>query len=166
MPRLTAEQWLELEIAYRAGTATNEELATKYGCHVSAIKQRAKKGGWIREPAETKRRMVEAKLSAPEPQTVQGQVPAAQPAVREILEAQADIDAQVLNEAARMFGLAIVKATAMVEASPGPSSLKDAVTAGRTATQGYKDVRGLNEKPPEESDFESAVRRLREAGEV
>jgi hypothetical protein len=50
-----AIDWMALETTYRAGKASNRELARRFGCSETAIRKRALKEGWTRAaegPAE------------------------------------------------------------------------------------------------------------------
>jgi len=158
MARLSKETWLQVEVDYRAGLGTNQELAEKYGIHPNAIGLRAKKYGWVRQPGEAKRQLVEAKMALHK-QTVDE-------TVAETVEREATADAAVLSKAAAMFDAAIDAAKEIIDMKPGAQTLNWAVTAGKAATAAFKDVRGLDKIAPEKSDFESVVRRLDEAGEL
>jgi hypothetical protein len=156
MPRLSTEDWLAIETAYRAGTATNAELAAKYGCHVSSIKKKAKLGNWIREPAEVKRQLVAAKLAAPSSRE------SIRDGVARTLDAEADRDARVLARAADTFEKIMRKCDEAADALPPEQvvALKIAGEALHKAHDGYRKARNLDERKPEASDFESVVRKL------
>ena len=55
--------WLAIEGAYRAGIKSVREIADEYGSASSTIQHRAKKNGWIRDAAGTKRQIVRAGMS-------------------------------------------------------------------------------------------------------
>jgi hypothetical protein len=55
--------WIAIEGEYRASVRSVREIAHGYGVSEAYIRKRAKKGGWSRDPAGTKRAMVQAALS-------------------------------------------------------------------------------------------------------
>ncbi len=160
MARLTAEVWLQVETEFRAAVLGVDELAAKFGVHRNAISRRAKKEGWERVPGELKRQLVAAKLRA--------QTESVQVGVHAQLDADATHDAAVLNRAARTFDKILTKLEAATLATPDDAilALKALAEANDKAAAGYSKVRRLDDKPPEASDFEASVRKLREAGEL
>lgn len=71
------------------GIPTIEHIAEKQGIARSALQARAKKLCWLREPGETKRQMVEAKLTAGSGQQTGQQTGQAQQDARAQIEAEA-----------------------------------------------------------------------------
>lgn len=160
MPRLTQAAWVEAETLYRSGTMTLGALAERFGCHESAIKRRAKQLGWVREPAETKRRLVEAKLTV-DPAVVNQKL-------RDVLDTEANRDVRVLQEAADLFEKIIRDCASACDLLPveavGPREVI-AKTAER-AHASYRKARGLEDKPSEMSEFEASVIKMRQNGEL
>ena len=58
-----AVDWLAIEGEYRAGQKTPRAIGAEYGVPESTIRFRAKKNGWMRDPASTKRERVKAHFS-------------------------------------------------------------------------------------------------------
>lgn len=52
--------WLAIEGEYRAGVLSNRALEKKYGVSEAAIRKRAKKEGWTKDGAQTRREIVNA----------------------------------------------------------------------------------------------------------
>jgi hypothetical protein len=55
--------WAAIEGAFRSGRGTLREIASAHGITEGAIRARAKKLGWTRDPEGTKREKVKARLS-------------------------------------------------------------------------------------------------------
>lgn len=155
--RLTPEQWLEIEAAYRAGAASNKELAERYSCHVSSIEQRARTHGWLREPGEVRRQLVAERMAAH--RKIVGESVAA------TIERAADTDADVLTVIADAFGKLAKKLGAAADALPSEAVKELDITASALTKveAGYRRASGQDGKAPP-SSFEDIVRRLEAEG--
>jgi hypothetical protein len=57
---MAAPDWLAIEGAYRAGQKSVNSIAKEQGTNESTIRSRAKKKGWVRDPAASQREKVKA----------------------------------------------------------------------------------------------------------
>ncbi len=55
--------WAAIEGQYRAGVDSVNAMAAKYGVSEGAVRARAKKHGWSRDPAATKRQIVRCAMA-------------------------------------------------------------------------------------------------------
>lgn len=133
--KLTPGQWVEIEAKYRATDIPLRELAAEYGVNEAAIRQRAKKFCWVRQPLEANRALVEAKVAGITTQSPQD-------ATQALREEQAELDAGTLKASAAFYRKVIVRASTLLEGEEG--SGKTLTETVKLATEGYMKVRGLD----------------------
>lgn len=161
-PKLSAADWLEAEALFRAGALSNQEIASRFGVSETAIRQRARKAGWLRASADARQQLVEGKLLE---QRAEG-ADASGLNIGQIAELQAADDARVLTEAAELFRDGIRQAREMLPHCGTPDQIKKVMDAGQVAAVGYMRVRRLDARPPEASPFEATVKRLAQEGKL
>lgn len=91
--------WEGIEREYRAGIRSVREIATAFGISDVAIHKRAKRDGWVRDLAAKIRAQAEALVSKdalPEPLS--------KAAEREIVDANAEVQARVMREHRKEIG--------------------------------------------------------------
>lgn len=62
-PRPKPVDWIAIEGLYRSGTRSTRDIANEYGLSHEAIRKRARKDGWTKDPTGTKRELVKARLT-------------------------------------------------------------------------------------------------------
>lgn len=152
--KLTPGQWIEVEAQYRATNRPIRDIASEYGINEATLRERAKKLCWIREPAEAKRALVEAKVAG-----ITTDSP--QEATQVLLHAQADADAETLKASAELYRRVLARLAVLLDGAEDGRDLKTVAEAARLATDGYTKVRGLD-KQSASSDMD----KLREALEL
>lgn len=60
---MTKPDWIAIEGEYRAGQRSLRDIADEHGITEGAIRHRAKKNGWVRNPSEVVREKVKAHFS-------------------------------------------------------------------------------------------------------
>jgi hypothetical protein len=155
-PKLSPANWLEAEGLYRAGALSNQDIATRYAVSEAAIRQRARKEGWIRATAATRNQLVEAKLLEQRGRSGDG----SGLKLEDLVDLQASDDARTLTEAAELFRDGIRKAKEMLPLCETPDQAKKVMDAGQVAAVGFIRVRRLDERSPDTGGFEAAITRL------
>lgn len=129
--------WAAVEGAYRSGENSIRSIADKYGVTEAAIRQRAKKLGWTRDPEGAKREIVKARLSG-----VTSQL-ASQDVVRSI-EAAAGEDVVDMERGLRIHRHCLISLEAVSETSCDPKEIKIIVDAASAAIDAIRKIRGLD----------------------
>jgi hypothetical protein len=149
--KLAPAQWIEIEAKYRATDTSVRELADEYEINEAAIRQRARKFCWVRQPAEAKRALVEARVAGITTQTPRE-------ATQALLDAQADLDAETLSASARFYRKVIGRAEDQLTQDDGVA--KPLVETVKLATEGYMKVRGLDKPDAKSNDSFSKIKAL------
>ncbi len=144
MPTEIKPDWLSIEGEYRGTTTPTTVIAAKHGVAESTIRKRAQKYGWVRDPAGSKRALVDAALSgATGANGATDGASVAQATMQD--EAAQDInDMRLSLETNRVI---LRKAKAMAELVEEPQPLKILAEAVRTATDTIRRIRKLDEQP-------------------
>lgn len=154
--RLPEPDWKAIESAYKGTREPVCSLAKRFGTYDNLIRRRAKKNGWVRVPAEEKRRVVEAALAG-----VSEGMSDVEARHSQALEQAADImDMQDGVKVHRNILRAMVRASeALVDESrpdkvPDPRDAKVIAEATEKAINSLRIIRGLK-RPGEDNPKES-----------
>ena len=124
--------WLAIEGEYRAGVDSVNAIAAKYGVSEGAIRARAKKYGWTRAPARTKRAIVSARMAGIAKDVTND-------VVRKINEA-ADENVRDMECGLRINRLCLVNLEAAAEAATEPKEIKIIVDAAAAALDSIRKI--------------------------
>ena len=137
---MATPDWLAIEGEYRAGSDSLRAIADRQGISEGAIRKRAKKNGWMRDPAGSKRQLVDAALSGGAQCSTQESTRIAQATMQQ--EAEQDVaDMRLSLEVNRVI---LAKAKAMAQMVEEPQPLKILAEAVRTATDTIRRIRKLD----------------------
>lgn len=129
--------WIAVEGAYRSGSGSLREIAANNGITEGAIRARAKKHGWMRDPEGTKREQVKALLSG----AAQN---ATHCALRNIEEA-AHQDAADMNMGLSVARRVLASLSALAVTSEEAKDLKVIAETNKIAIETIRRIRGLDE---------------------
>ncbi|KXX64190.1 hypothetical protein [Marichromatium gracile] len=129
--------WVAVEGAYRAGKDSLREIAGQHGISEGAIRKRAKKEGWLRDPGGTKRQIVRAAMAG-------GTREGTQYAARTIAEA-ANQDVADMSAGLAVARGCINRLSGMVEAAREPRDVKVIAEANRIAVETIRRIRDLDD---------------------
>lgn len=131
--------WIAIEGEYRSGHRSLRQIADDYSVTEGAIRAKAKKGGWTRDPSGTKRAVVKAALAG----FTQGST---QYAAREIIDREAEQDVADMNLGLDVARRSLVRLATMVEQVELPKDVKVIVEANKIAVETIRKIRGLDEQ--------------------
>jgi hypothetical protein len=155
MARKSKQEWKEIEAAYVSGCFSLRNIADAHGVTEGAIRQQAKKQGWIKDATAEKRALVRRAMSG---------ASAAENA-REIVESEAQKDVDDMNRGIAIARNCLIKLEAlsslpvvqdwMADAEPAlleklksslPKDLKAMIDAAAAAVNTIRKIRGLDEE--------------------
>lgn len=131
--------WVAIEGEYRSGHRSLRQIADDYSVTEGAIRAKAKKCGWTRDPSGTKRAVVKAALAG----FTQGTT---QYAAREIMDREAGQDIADMNLGLDVARRSLVRLASMVEEVKLPKDVKVIVEANKIAVETIRKIRGLDEQ--------------------
>lgn len=131
--------WIAIEGAYRANKDSLREIAGQYGISEGAIRKRAKKSGWLRDPEGTKRQIVKAALAG-------GTQAGTQYAARTIAD-EATQDVADMGAGLSVARGCIQRLAVLVEEASEPREVKTIAEANRIAIETIRRIRGLDDAP-------------------
>jgi hypothetical protein len=131
--------WTAIEGAYRAGTEPLRAIADRHGITEGAIRARAKKFGWTRDAAKTKRELVAARMAGVTQEITQD-------VMRNIEDAAAQ-DVIDLERGARIHRLCLLGLEAAAEKADDPREIKTITEATAAAIASLRKIRGLDAAP-------------------
>lgn len=138
--------WNAIEALYRANKGSVLSIARDHGVTEGAIRARAKKGGWVRDPEGQKRQIVRAKMS--------GMAGVASGVtnyeVRNLIANEADQDIADMQAGLGVARACIRRLADMVDEAEGPRDVKTIVEANKGAIETIRKIRGLDEERPED----------------
>ncbi|MDR1349629.1 MAG: hypothetical protein LBJ59_02390 [Zoogloeaceae bacterium] len=129
--------WTNIQGAYLAGVKSVNSIANEYGISEGAIRKRAKKEGWSRDPEQTKRQMVRTAMSG-------GTNGGTNIALRTIEDAAAE-DIADMQRSLRINRLCLVNLEAAAEVTIAPREIKVIVEATAAAVASIRVIRGLDD---------------------
>ncbi|MDR2093013.1 MAG: hypothetical protein LBP58_06840 [Azoarcus sp.] len=128
--------WAAIEGEYLAGIDSVNAIANKHGIAEGTIRARAKKNGWSRDPAGTKRQIVAAAMAGVTSQITND-------VIRNIEDAAAaDIDD--MNRALRIQRQCLVRLEAALQAVTDPKEIRIIANATNEAMESIRGIRGLD----------------------
>lgn len=131
--------WDSIEVHYRAGARSLRDIADEFGVNESAIRKRAKKYGWTRNPGALKRERVNARLA-------EGAQNGARlsPHVDAQWDSEVDADVADMDRGLRVFRQILERLETEVETVQGAKDLKVIGEAATIAVNGIRRIRGLD----------------------
>jgi hypothetical protein len=140
--------WVAVEGVYRAGSESVRAIAERHGVTEAAIRQRAKKYGWTRDAAGTKREIVRAHFAGVTSQITSQEI------VRSIEDA-ARQDIEDNERGVRIARLALMSLERAVETVVEPKEIKVIIEATSSAIDTIRRIRGLEDPVPSVNDATS-----------
>ena len=134
-----AADWISIEGEYRGTQCPLRDIAARYGLTEGAIRKRAKKHGWSRDPAGSKRAMVDAALA--------GSTRGTQEYAIELMQAEAAQDIADMRLSLRVTRAILAKAESMLLSIDEPSPLKTLTDTVVNATNNIRRIRKLDDAP-------------------
>ena len=147
--------WSAIEVQYRAGQEALRTIAQQYGVTEGAIRARAKKAGWTRDPAKTKRAIVRAAMAGVTHGVTQD--------VTRNIECAAAQDIEDQNRGLRINRQCLISLETAAETCTEPRYIKVIVEATKAAIDCIRNIRGLNDTDPtsdDDSDDDAILTRL------
>lgn len=132
-----APDWIVIEGEYRAGTAPLRAIAGKHGITEGTIRARAKKLGWTRDAAKTKREIVAARMAGVTQEVAQN--------VMRNIEDAAALDVADMDRALRINRNCLIALEIAAEKVEEPKEIKVIVEATGSAIESIRRIRGLDD---------------------
>jgi hypothetical protein len=129
--------WIAIEGEYRAGVESVRTIAEKYGLSEGAIRKRAAKWGWSRDPAKTQRAIVSTGVAG-------GTHLGTQIALRTIQESAAKI-VEDMQRGLRINRMLLVNLESAAESATDPREIKIIGEATKNAITSIREICELNE---------------------
>lgn len=130
--------WVAIEGLYRADARRSiRSIADEYGVTEGAVRARAKKHGWTRDPQSTKRELVRAAMSGASHGVTHGEV-------RNLIESEADRDVADMQAGLYLFRKSLRRLDAMLDLSEEAKDIKVIVESAKIAVDGIRRIRGLD----------------------
>lgn len=156
--------WLVIEVAYRAGFPSVRKIAQEHGITEAAIRKKAKKEGWLRDPEGTKRQLVRAAMAGGGSQKGSQSGTQTDKEVREAIESEAGMDIVDMHNGLVAARQCIRKLRLMIEKANDPRDVKIIAEANRISIDIIRRIRGLDEQPANASPIDDAMVKLRQIG--
>lgn len=135
--------WNAIEALYRANKGSVLSIAKEHGVTEGAIRARAKKGGWVRDPEGQKREIVRARMSGVTSQVTNYEV-------RNVIASEAEQDIADMRAGLSVARACIRRLSDMVDDAEGPRDIKTIIEANKGAVETIRKIRGLDEERPED----------------
>jgi len=132
--------WDSVEVQFRAGVRPLRAIAGDFDITEAAIRQRAKKHGWVRNPASLKRERVNAQLAA-------GSQEASQETSQRVaceVDREVQADVEDMERGVRVNRLILEKIEEDLPKAKGFKTYKAAAEASKTAIENIRRIRGLD----------------------
>ena len=142
----------DAEVDYRAGSMSVNAIATKHSIPESSLRAEAKRLGWVKGLAATKRAMVADAMAGGDPAKV-----LASCEVRRNQLSAAEQDILDMNNGLAVARGCITALMAMVAEVSEPRDVKTIVEANKSAIETIRKIRGLDDAPPTQEDAVSAL---------
>ncbi|MCL2791284.1 MAG: hypothetical protein FWD79_11715 [Desulfobulbus sp.] len=131
--------WLAIEGEYRVGVESVNAIAAKHGVTEGAIRARAKKNGWSRDPASAKRQIVRAAMAG-----ITNDV--TNDAIRKI-NAAADLAVEDMQRGLRINRMCLLNLESAAASATEPKEIKVIVEATGAAILAIRKICELDEIP-------------------
>ena len=129
--------WIAIEGAFRAGSKSLRAIGADHGVSEGAIRKRAKRGGWLRDPEGTKRERVKAVLAG-------GTQNGTQYAERTLADEVAK-DAEDMQRGLTVARQCLVRLIDLVVNITDPRDIKTTAETNRICIETIRLIRGLND---------------------
>lgn len=149
----TAIDWIAVEGAYRAGVDSLRTIGHKHGLSEGMIRKKARQQGWSRDPASTKRAIVDAHFAGG---SQIGSQEGTQCALETITQAAED-DIQDMERGLRVHRLVLKALEKAAEDATEAKELKTISEAASLAVAGIRKIRGLDTPTPADAQDIDAV---------
>lgn len=131
--------WDSIEVHYRAGARALRDIAAEFGVNESAIRKRAKRYGWIRNPAALKRARVNARLA----DGAQNEARLS-PLIDAQWEAEVAQDVQDMVRGLNVSRACLARLEMLAGTEEDPKVIKTIMEAAKTAVETIRRIRGLD----------------------
>lgn len=131
--------WDSIEIDYLAGIKSIRAIASEFDCSEGAIRKKAKKEGWIRNPTKAKREQVKAKLA-------QGTQKCTQDDVRTKINNAINEDVIDMNLGLANARAVLMKCAARIPELDDVRDLKAVSEANKLNVELIRRIRGLDDE--------------------
>jgi hypothetical protein len=147
--------WIGVEGAYRAGVDPLRAIGEKYGLSEGMIRKKAKQQGWTRDPAGTKRAIVNSHMAVG---AQGGTKEGTQCAQQNIAEAAHD-DITDMQRGLEVHRLCLERLVACARKKTNqPKDIKIITEAATLAVAGIRKIRGLDTPTPTDAtDLDAAI---------
>lgn len=150
--------WVSVEAAYRAGIEPVTAIGAKYGISHTAINKRAKKNGWIRNPGQAKRAIVDAHFSGVGAAVKPGVSAEVSGLTRETIQSAAEQDIDDMERGLRIHRACLLNLEVCAVGSQDPKEIKTIVEAAGAAVAAIRKIRGLDAPTPTDiDDIDAAI---------
>lgn len=145
--------WEAIEAKYRANVSSTNELAKRHGITEGAIRARAKKHGWVKDPEGTKRRIVREHLAGITKDVTSYEV-------RNVIESEAAIDVQDMRDCLSVARSILSKQLESIPLLSEPRDLKVAAETLKINMETIRRIRGLDDDKGIEEGLEDWLKKL------
>lgn len=132
-----APDWVAIEGEFRAGSDSLRTIADRHGITEGTIRARAKKYGWSRDAAKTKRQIVASRMAGVTQDVTQ--------AVMRNIEDAATEDVADMERGLRINRLCLLNLETAAQESTEPREIKIIVEATGAAIESIRKIRGLDD---------------------
>jgi len=144
MAKVDKYNFADAEVDYRSGSMSVNAIATKHSIPEPTLRREAKKRGWVKGLSSTKRIMVrDAMAGADLTNSLTNDE------VRQNQLSAASQDVADMNSGLSLFRLCLASLNEMIHEATKPMEVKNIVEAGKSAVDGIRRIRGLDDIPPE-----------------
>lgn len=130
--------WLAIESDYISGEKSVNSIADEHGVSEGAIRARAKKHGWTRSAAKTKRELVSNAMAG-----ITNNVTSVN--VRNLINVEVEQDVQDMQDCLSVARACVKRLYGMVDVSDEPRDIKIIVEANKAAMETIRRIRGLDD---------------------
>lgn len=146
--------WIAVEGAYRAGVDSLRTIGSKYGVSEAMIRKKARQQGWSRDPASTKRAIVNAHFAGGS----QGGTQEGTQCALETIQTAAHDDIEDMERGLRVHRLCLKALEKAAEGATEAKEIKIITEAASLAVAGIRKIRGLDTPTPADAnDIDSAI---------
>ncbi|TDV04676.1 hypothetical protein [Paraburkholderia caballeronis] len=146
--------WIAVEGAYRAGIDSLRTIGQKYGVSEAMIRKKARQQGWARDPASTKRAIVNTHMAV----GAQGGTQEGAQCALETIRTAAHDDIADMERGLRVHRLCLAALEKAAEGTTEPKEIKIITEAASLAVAGIRKIRGLDTPTPADAkDIDAAI---------
>lgn len=147
--------WIAVEGAYRAGIDSLRTIGTQHGVSEGMIRKKAKQQGWSRDPAGTKRAIVNAHMAG----STQGNTQEGTQCAQQNIAGAAQDDIKDMERGLEVHRLCLERLVACARKKTNqPRDIKIITEAATLAVAGIRKIRGLDTPTPADAhDIDAAI---------